>query len=81
MLTWEGTAELETRDQLLGRKRGQKQLFSPVQLATSKIDTHTRLIDSLFSLSILLVFHWVNTLTSLISSVFSRVHLSISSLE
>ena len=46
-LTRDGTAEPVSRDQILRRERGQVNVFFPVQLITSRIGNHTRLIVTL----------------------------------
>ena len=46
-LTRDGTAEPISRDQILRRERGQGIFVFPVQLTTSRIGNHTRLIPTL----------------------------------
>ena len=46
-LTWDGTAEPVSRDQILRHARGQGDIFFPVQLTTSRIGNLTRLIHTL----------------------------------
>ena len=46
-LTRDGTAEPVSRDQILRHARGQGNIFFPVQLTTSRIGNHTRLIHTL----------------------------------
>ena len=43
-LTLDGTAEPVSRDQILRIERGQGKINFPVQLTTSRIGNHTRLI-------------------------------------
>ena len=44
-LTRDGTAEPASRDQILGRERGQGNIHFPVQLTTSRIGNLIRLIN------------------------------------
>ena len=46
-LTWDGTVEPVSRDEILRRERGQEMLILPVQLTTSRIGNLTRLIHTL----------------------------------
>ena len=46
-LTRDGTDKLVSGDQILRRERGQGKLIFPLQLTTSKIGNHTRLIHTL----------------------------------
>jgi hypothetical protein len=43
-LTWDGTAETVSRDQIIRRERGQGNIHIPVQLTTSRIGNLIRLI-------------------------------------
>ena len=46
-LTWDGTAEAVSRDQIIRRVRGQGNIIFPVQLTTGRIGNLTRLIHTL----------------------------------
>ena len=46
-LTWDGTAEPVSRDQILKRERGREKIIFPVQLTMRRIGNLTRLIHTL----------------------------------
>ena len=60
-LTRDGTAELVSRDQILGANGDREIFFSPVQLTTSRIDNLTRLILTLLA-TIIDIFILLNSI-------------------
>ena len=57
VLTWDGTANPVLREQMFRRERGQEKKHFPVQLTTSKIGNHTRLMLSLLNVLTMYTFY------------------------